>query len=157
MANKKLSLLNSDIQIESVSEKIMGENVLGLTKEVQTVVDGTDNFEVRLLLNKACFEHRIPYVYGGIFGFKGKMTTFLPGRTPCIECLYQEQEEVVPAVPVVGPIPGLIATLQVLEALKVILGVGDPLAGRLLSFDGEMMTFSYFDIRKRPECKIGSA
>jgi len=157
IAYEKLSLLNSDILIESICEEIMSENILRLIKGVQIVIDGTDNFETRLILNKACFEKKIPYVYGGIFGFKGKMTTFLPGRTICIECLYPKKEEVVPVIPVVGPIPGLIATLQVLEALKLILGLGDSLVGRLLSFDGETMVFSYFDIKKRPGCRICSA
>lgn len=157
VAYEKLSLLNSDIFIESICEEITRENILRLIKEVKIVVDGTDNFEARLLLNQACFEKRIPYIYGGVFGFKGKMTTFIPGRTPCIECLYQEQEELVQTVPIVGPIPGLIATLQVLEALKLIIEFGHPLAGKLLSFDGETMEFNYFDIKKRPGCKICSA
>ena len=157
VAYQRLSLLNSDVQIEPISEKIIDNNVLDLMKKVEIVIDGTDNFETRLLLNKACFGKKIPYVYGGIFGFRGNITTFLPGRTSCFECLYQEQRERVPTVPVVGPVPGLIATLQVLEALKVILGIGDLLAGRLLSFDGETMAFNYFDIVKRPECKICSA
>jgi molybdopterin/thiamine biosynthesis adenylyltransferase len=148
---------NSDVRIDSIGEKITSENVSGLMKGVEIVVDGTDNFEARLLLNKACFEKKIPYVYGGIFGFKGKITTFLPGRTPCFECLYQGQEEMVRTVPVVGPIPGLIAALQVLEVLKVILGVGDLLAGRLLSFNGETMAFNYLDIMRRSGCRICSA
>jgi adenylyltransferase/sulfurtransferase len=157
VAYKKLSQLNSDIHIDSIYAEITSENVLQLIKEAQIVIDGTDNFKTRLLLNKACFKKEIPYVYGGIFGFKGKMTTFIPGRTPCIECLYQEQEEVVPIVPVAGPIPGLIATLQVLEVLKLILGLGDPFAGKLLSFDGETMAFSLFEIQKRPGREVCSA
>jgi adenylyltransferase/sulfurtransferase len=157
IAYEKLSLLNSDIQIESICEEMTSENIRRLIKEVQIVIDGTDNFETRLILNKTCFEKKIPYIYGGIFGFKGKMTTFIPGRTACIECLYPKKEEVAPVVPVVGPIPGLIATLQVLEALKLIVEFGHPLAGKLLSFDGETMIFSYFDIKKRPGCQICSA
>lgn len=85
------------------------------------------------------------------------MTTFIPGRTPCIECLYPKQDELVQVVPVVGPIPGRIATLQVLEALKLIIELGHPLAGKLLSFDGETMAFNYLDIKKRPGCKVCSA
>jgi adenylyltransferase/sulfurtransferase len=157
VACKKLSLLNSDVQIESIGAKITSKNVSGLMKEVEIVIDGTDNFETRLLINKACFEKKIPYVYGGIYGFKGKITTFLPGRTPCFECFYQGQKAVAPTIPVVGPIPGLIAALQVLEVLKVILGMGDLLAGRLLSFDGETMAFNYLDIIRRSGCKICSA
>lgn len=157
VAYKKLSQLNSDIHIDAICTEITNENVLLLIKEAQIVIDGTDNFKTRLVLNKACFEKKIPYVYGGIFGFKGNMTTFLPGKTPCMECLFPQQEEVISVIPVVGPIPGLIATLQVVEALKLILEFGRPLAGRLLSFDGETMTFSYFDIKKRPECRICSA
>lgn len=157
VAHEKLSLLNSDILIESICEEITSENVLRLIKEVQIVIDGTDNFGTRLIINKACFKKGIPYIYGGIFGFKGKMTTFIPGRTPCIECLYLKKEEVASVVPVVGPIPGLIATLQVIEALKLIIEFGDPLAGRLLSFDGETMTFNYFNIKRRPDCQICSA
>lgn len=157
VAYKKLSLLNSDVQIESIYEKIIDKNVLDLMEKVEIVVDGTDNFETRLLLNKACFEKKIPYVYGGIFGFRGNITTFLPGRTSCFECLYRERGEMVSTVPVVGPLPGLIATLQVLEAMKLVLGMEDLLAGRLLSFDGETMAFNYFNIVKRPECRICSA
>ena len=157
VAYEKLSFLNGDISIEPISEEITNRNIFKLIQGVEIVIDGTDNFETRKVLNKACFEKKIPYIYGGIFGFKGKMTTFIPGRTPCIECLYPKQEERGSVVPVVGPIPGLIATLQVLDALKLIIEFGHPLAGKLLSFDGETMAFNYFEIRKRPDCQICSA
>ena len=157
VASEKLFLLNSDILIESFCQKITNENILSLIRKVHIVVDGTDNFETRLILNKACFEKGIPYIYGGIFGFKGRMTTFIPGRSPCMECLYPKKEEGSQVVPVVGPIPGLIAALQVLEALKLIIEFGKPLAGKLLSFDGETMGLRYFDIIKRPGCRICSA
>jgi molybdopterin/thiamine biosynthesis adenylyltransferase len=93
----------------------------------------------------------------GIVGLRGRMTTSIPGRTPCIECLYHRQEESVQVVSVVGPNPGLTATLQVLETLKLRIEFGDPLAGKLVSFDGETMVFNHFDIIKRPECKVCSA
>jgi len=93
----------------------------------------------------------------GVGGLGRLSAKFIPGRTPCLECLYPKQEEVAPVIPVVGPIPGLIAALQVIEALKLIIGFGVPLAGKLLSFDGETMEFSYFDIRRRPGCHICSS
>lgn len=157
VAFEKLSQLNSDILIESFCTEISNENILGLMKRVQIIIDETDNFQTRLLLNRACFGKRIPYVYGGIFGFKGKIATFIPGQTPCIECLYQNPEEVIPVVPVIGPIPGLIATLQVMEVVKWITEFRASLAGRLLSFDGETMNFSCFYIKRRPGCQICSA
>ena len=79
IAYERLSLLNSEIQIEPICEEITSENIPRLIKGVQIVIDGTDNFETRLILNKICFEKRIHYIYGGIFGFKGKVTTFIPG------------------------------------------------------------------------------
>lgn len=156
IASEKLSLLNSNILIESYCQEITSENILSLIKKVHIVVDGTDNFETRRILNKACFKKGIPYIYGGIFGLKGRMTTFIPGRSPCMECLYPKKEKGSQVVPVVGPIPGLIATLQVLEALKLIIEFGKPLAGKLFSFDGETMALSYFDIKKRPGCQVCS-
>ena len=155
-AGKRLLGLNSKIEVTPIPREIEEETVSELLRDIQIVVDGTDNFRTRLILNKACHSKRIPFVYGGIFGLKGSATTIISGQTPCLECFLTKDEETRLPIPAIGPVVGMIATIQVMEVLKLILQLGDLLAGELALFDGGRMSFRKLTIKKREDCPVCS-
>ena len=120
------------------------------------MVDGTDNFDTRYLLNRACYEKRIPYVYGGVFGFKGSVMTIIPEKTPCLACLLPQKEGTGSRIPAIGPWVATTAAIQAMEALKLILLIGEPLAGTLLVMDGIKMTFRKYVVKRRKDCSVCS-
>ena len=151
-AAEKLRILNDGIDVEPLIETIDDSNVSRLISGCDLVVDGTDNLETRLVLNAAALRNGIPFIHGAVYGFEGRVTTIVPGKTPCLGCIYRgtipQQKS-----PVVGPTPGVVGTLQATEAIKYIVGVGDLLTGRLLVYDGLRMRFTTLAIRKDPNCR----
>ena len=127
-----------------------------MIRVVDIVVDGTDHFRTRFLLKAACWRKRFSCVYGGIFGLKGSAMTIIPGQIPCLECFMTAKDEMASPIPAIGPFVGLIATIQTMEVLKIILHLGELLAGELLLFDGGRMIFRKFSIKKRNECSVCS-
>jgi molybdopterin/thiamine biosynthesis adenylyltransferase len=156
VAQRKLSKLNLEVEIIPIFTKITEENVFSIVDGVQVVVDGLDNFATRVLVNLACVKHKIPYIHGGVSRFRGLMTTIIPGKTPCLACVYPEGSPGGEGLGVLGAIPGLIANLQVLEAVKIIIGHGPSLAGKLLRFNGNDMKFQIDDIKRNESCKVCS-
>jgi molybdopterin-synthase adenylyltransferase len=156
VAQRRLSELNSDVKINPIALEIGEQNVSELIRDVDIVVDGTDRFRTRVVLNAACVREKIPYVYGGIYGLKGTVTAILPGQTPCLECFLTHKEATDSPIPVIGPIAGSIAAFQVMEVFKLILHLGDSLAGQLLVFDARKMTFRKFEIKRKPDCGVCS-
>jgi adenylyltransferase/sulfurtransferase len=154
IAAERLSYVNPLIEIVSTRVKITGENARELISGAHVVVDGMDNFPGRLSLNAACFRAGVPFVYGGIYGLKGMVTTIIPGKTPCLACMTSVPHEVQEGVPVLGAIPALIGSIQALETIKLITGIGRPLAGKLLSFDGELGQWSSLGTLKRDSCPV---
>ena len=125
------------------------------------VVDGTDNFETRYLTNDACYFLKKPNVYGSIFRFEGQASVFWPDRGPCYRCLFPQPPPpgLVPSCAeggVLGVLPGVIGGVQATEALKILLGVGEPLVGRLLLYDALAMRFDEVKLRRDPECPLCS-
>jgi adenylyltransferase/sulfurtransferase len=154
LARERLSQVNALIEIVSIRVKISDENAGDLIRGSDVVVDGMDNFPGRMILNAACFKAGVPFVYGGIYGLKGMVTTIIPGKTPCLACMTSVPHEVQEGVPVLGAIPALIGSIQALETIKVITGIGRPLAGRLLSFDGELGQWFSLGTLKRDSCPV---
>jgi adenylyltransferase/sulfurtransferase len=154
VAHKKLSRLNPDIEIIPISQKISGDNVQALIKDVQVVVDGLDNSATRLIVNEACVKQRIPYIYGGVSRLRGMATTIIPGKTPCLSCLNPEG---VSGLGVLAPAPSLISNIQALEAIKLVTGHPPSLAGRLLMFNGDDIKFSFYDIERNKNCTVCSS
>ncbi len=148
---EKLSQINPEITVEVFEGKIDENNVYDLTKNSDLILDAMDNFPTRYLLNRAALKHGVPFIHASIWGLEGRITTILPGKTPCLECVFPHAppKEV---FPVLGATPGVLATLQATEAVKVAVGIGKPLAGRLLVYDGEYMDFHELPIRKNPDC-----
>jgi molybdopterin/thiamine biosynthesis adenylyltransferase len=148
-AKEKLELLNPDIKVEAMKAKITRNNIFNLVGDY-LVVDALDNLPARLLLNKAAIKARLPLFHGAVYGFEGRATTVIPGRTACLRCLYQD---VLPGkIPVVGVTPAVIGCIQATEVIKYILDIGDLLEDRLLVYDGLSMKFSEVKLKKNPNC-----
>src|SRR5579862_7850604 len=151
--------LNPDIQIDRFETRLTSENALDILKDYDFVVDGTDNFPTRYLVNDACVLLGKTNVYGSIFRFEGQITIFGAPGGPCYRCLYPEPPPpgLVPSCAeggVLGVLPGIVGTIQAAETLKLIIGKGEPLIGRLLLFDALGMKFRELKLRKNPECPV---
>jgi adenylyltransferase/sulfurtransferase len=151
--------LNPLIRIDTFETRLSSENALDLFKDYDIIVDGTDNFPTRYLVNDACVLLGKPNVYGSIFRFEGQITIFGAPGGPCYRCLYPEPPPpgLVPSCAeggVLGVLPGIVGTIQAAETLKLIIGKGDPLIGRLLLFDALGMKFRELKLRKNPECPV---
>src|SRR5216683_2924459 len=158
-ARARLANLNPDIEIQSFETQLTSANALELFKDFDVIVDGTDNFPTRYLVNDACILLGKPNVYGSIFRFEGQATLFgMPGG-PCYRCLYPEPPPpgLVPSCAeggVLGVLPGIIGVIQATETLKLIMNVGEPLIGRFLIFDALRMKFRELKLRKDPDCPV---
>lgn len=150
-AREKLSRLNPAVELIPLNAMIADDNVDALTRGCDVILDALDNFPARYALNRASLRHGIPYVHASIWGLEGRLTTLVPGVTPCLECIFPKAP---PAerFPVLGATAGVLGTLQVTEAVKVVLGIGEPLLGRLLVYDGEYMQFQEIRVEKNPAC-----
>jgi adenylyltransferase/sulfurtransferase len=149
--------LNPGIQIDTHETKLTSENALEIFGDYDVIVDGTDNFPTRYLVNDACVLLGKPNVYGSIFRFEGQATVFAYDGGPCYRCLYPEPPPpgLVPSCAeggVLGVLPGIIGSIQANETIKLILGKGTPLVGRLLLFDALNMRFRELKLRKNPDC-----
>ncbi len=156
-AKKTLTLLNPDINVVGYDVRFGADNVLDILDGYDVVVDGTDNFPTRYLLNDAALIKRIPVVHGSIFRFEGQVTVFDPYIGPCYRCLLPEPPppELAPSCAeagVLGVLPGIIGSIQALEAIKLLLDLGDPLRGRLLAYDALEQSFRTFKVRRDPRC-----
>jgi molybdopterin/thiamine biosynthesis adenylyltransferase/rhodanese-related sulfurtransferase len=157
-AEKALVDLNPDVKIVKYEERLLSSNVDRIFGAGwDAIVDGCDNFPTRYLVNDASLFHKIPVIHGSIFRFDGQVTTFMPWDGPCYRCLYPEPPppELSPSCAeagVLGILPGIIGTLQATEAIKLILGKGDILKGRLLTYDSMKMTFRVLKLRRDDAC-----
>ncbi len=158
-ARERLADMNPNIEIQAFETKLSSENALELFQDFDIIVDGTDNFPTRYLVNDACILLGKPNVYGSIFRFEGQATVFGAPGGPCYRCLYPEPPPpgLVPSCAeggVLGVLPGIVGTIQAMETIKLILGSGDSLAGRLLLFDALGMKFRELKLRKNPACPV---
>jgi molybdopterin/thiamine biosynthesis adenylyltransferase len=157
IAQQKLSKLNPAIKIIPVFTEVTEENVSNMIKENEVVVDGLDNLVTRHIVNSACVNHKIPYIYGGVSRLRGMMTTIIPGKTPCLACVYPEKSQEEGKLGVLGVIPALIANFQSLETIKLLIGQPPSFAGKLLRFNGNDLKFRIDEIKKNEACKICSS
>jgi len=158
-AAEKMTAINPSLQVDKHEVALTSENALDIIKDYDYVVDGTDNFPTRYLTNDACVLLKKPNIYGSIFRFEGQATIFATEGGPCYRCLYPEPPPpgLVPSCAeggVLGILPGTIGLIQATETVKLILGVGQPLIGRLLLYDALGMKFRELKLRKNPECPI---
>jgi molybdopterin/thiamine biosynthesis adenylyltransferase/rhodanese-related sulfurtransferase len=156
-AKKTLTQLNPDVDVVTYDVRLGADNVLDIIDGYDVVVDGTDNFPTRYLLNDASLLKRVPVVHGSIFRFEGQVSVFQPYVGPCYRCLLPEPPppELAPSCAeagVLGVLPGIVGSIQALEAIKLILDLGDPLIGRLLAYDALEQSFRAFKVRRDPQC-----
>jgi sulfur-carrier protein adenylyltransferase/sulfurtransferase len=159
-AKRTIEALNPDVTVKVFKERLTSDNVDRILGEGwDAIVDGADNFPTRYLLNDASVWHEIPVVHGSIFRFEGQTTVFKPNEGPCYRCLFPEPPppELAPSCAeggVLGVLPGIVGSLQANEALKLVLGIGDTLVGRLLLFDALETTFTEISLRRDPDCPV---
>ncbi len=156
-AKKTLTLLNPDVNVVAHDMRLDASNVVELLSQYDIVVDGADNFPSRYLLNDASLVTGTPVVHGSIFRFDGQVTVFLPHDGPCYRCFLPEPPpaELAPSCAeagVLGVLPGIVGSIQALEAIKLILGLGESLSGRLLAYDSLDQDFRTYRIRRDPNC-----
>lgn len=154
--------LNPDVNVVTIKERLNSKNVLGIFKDYDIIVDGTDNFPTRYLINDACVMTNKPLVSGAILRFEGQVTTIIPGEGHCYRCLFEEAPPpgLVPSCQeagVLGVLPGVIGALQATEVLKLILGKGKPLMNQLLIYDALGVNFRKVKVPKNPDCNVCGA
>jgi sulfur-carrier protein adenylyltransferase/sulfurtransferase len=160
-ARDRLLDINPGIQVDVYNEPFTSENAFRIAEPYDLIIDGTDNFPTRYLVNDVCVLTGKPNVYGSIFRFEGQVSVFWAKHGPCYRCLFPEPPPpgMVPSCAeggVFGVLPGTIGTLQATEALKLILGIGEPLLGRLLLYDALAQSFDEVRLKKNPRCRICS-
>ncbi len=161
-ARETIADINPNVEVVGYETRLTSENALEIFKNYDVVADGTDNFPTRYLVNDACVLLGKPNVYGSIFRFEGQASVFYAQQGPCYRCLYPEPPPpgLVPSCAeggVLGVLPGIIGSIQALETIKLILGYGQPLIGRLLLFDALNMKFRELKLRKNPDCPVCGA
>jgi molybdopterin-synthase adenylyltransferase len=155
-AQEKLTNLNPGIEVEIRKDEINEETLPALMAGCDLVVDGLDNFPTRYLINEQIFRQGIPFIYGGILGLMGMATVIQPGQTPCLKCLFP-QAPPPQKFPVLGTTPGIIGLIEANEAIKLLVGFGTLLTGRLLVYNGLDMRFSEVQIESSPDCPVCSS
>ena len=158
-ARERLVEINPNVKLTTYNERLTKNNVMRILKDYDIVLDGTDNFQTRYLVNDACVFTKKPFVYGSIFRFDGQATVFYPGKGPCYRCLFAEPPPpgMVPSCAeggVLGILPGVIGVIQATEVVKLLLGKGDLLIGRLLLYDALKMNFREVKFRRNPKCPV---
>jgi len=156
-AKKTLSALNPDVNVVTYDVRLGADNILDIIDGYDLIVDGTDNFPTRYLVNDASLLKGIPVVHGSIFRFEGQVTVFAPHEGPCYRCFVPQPPpaELAPSCAeagVLGVLPGIVGSIQAIEAIKVLLGLGDPLIGRLLAYDALEESFRTFRLHRDPAC-----
>ncbi|MFQ5780837.1 MAG: ThiF family adenylyltransferase [Nitrospiria bacterium] len=161
-AHEKITALNPDVRVIPYHEYLTAQNALEIFKAYDYIIDGTDNFPVKFLINDAAHFAQKPFIHGGIIRFEGQLFTILPSESACYRCIFPEPPPtgVVPSCQeagVLGALAGLIGTLQGTEVLKLILGIGKPLTNRILTYDALRITFREVPIRRNPNCPLCGA
>ena len=158
-AKRKMEAVNPDVRVVTHQTWVGAENILEIIRDYDFVIDGTDNFAAKFLINDACVMAGIPYSHAGVLHFIGQTLTVLPNRSPCYRCVFPEPPppNSIPTCSqagVLGVLPGVIGTIQATEAIKYLLGVGDLLTGRLLVYDAEGMDFHISPIARKRDCPV---
>ena len=160
-AEKRLTQLNPDIKLNIFSERLKADNVAGIIQNYDVVVDGSDNFAAKFLLNDACVMNNIPLIHAGVLRYGGQVLTILPGQSACYRCIFPEPPPAnsVPTCQEAGilnTVAGIIGLIQATEVIKLIVGAGQPLTNRLLVFDALEMSFRTIEIQQNKNCPVCS-
>jgi molybdopterin/thiamine biosynthesis adenylyltransferase len=157
IAAKKIHQINPEVKVEPIPENARRSNIDQIVKGMDCVVDGLDNMKTRYLLNRACARHGIPYVYGAAIGLEGTLSVFHPPETPCLECIFPNIDDrylqTCETRGILSATPGIIGTMQAMETIKLITGIGETLKRKLMVCDFSDMSFITIDIYERPNCQ----
>ncbi len=159
-ARRRLLSLNPGCRVTMIAERLEGEALIGEAAKADVVVDGSDNFTTRFTVNEACVKAHRPLVSGAVIRFEGQVSVFYPGRdnSPCYACLYNDdaraEAETCTQTGVAAPLPGIIGSIQAMETLKLLVGAGQPLTGRLLRLDALAMQWTSLRLEKDPSCRV---
>ena len=153
-AAEKIGALNPDVDVKAVRGVVDEDNAEELLSDSDAVVDALDNWRTRFLLNRVCVEHGTPLIHAGISGLYGQAMTIIPGEGPCLRCVLPETPPEAPRFPVLGTTAGLFAMIEAMETVKVLLGLGEPLVGRMLVFDGSDTSFMFIDVKRLRTCPV---
>ena len=156
-AKDKIEALNPDVNVETYETRFGQENAIDLIKPYDIVIDGVDNFPAKFLINDACYFSRKPLIHGGILRFEGRVFSILPGQSACYRCIFEQPPPagLVPSCQeagIIGAVAGIIGTIQATEAIKIVLGIGQPLTNRILDFDAQKTTFREIKTKRNPKC-----
>ena len=160
-AKETMENLNPDVEVVPYTERLTSGNIMDVIMDYDVVIDGSDNFPTRYLVNDACVLLKKPLSHGSIFRFEGQATTIIPGKGPCYRCIFETPPppDLAPSCQeagVLGVLPGIIGVIQATEVIKLILGKGDLLVGELLLYDSLKMDFKRLKIRRNPKCPVCS-
>ncbi len=158
-AREKIAALNPDVTVVPIHDRLTAKNALDVVKAFDVIIDGTDNFPSKFLINDTAVLANKPLIHGGILRFTGQVLTIIPGKSACYRCLFKTPPPagLVPSCQeagVLGALAGIIGTIQATEALKLILGVGQPLTDRLLTYDALTTQFRNVPLRRNPKCPV---
>lgn len=154
VAVEKLRRLNPEVRVRGVKTVITEELLEELVPQVDVVLDGLDNWRTRFLVNRICVRHRKPFIHAGIHGMYGQLLVVIPGRTPCLQCLIPREPPEIRPFPVLGTTPGIMALMQVTEAIKLLTGVGELALNKLIVYDGYTMTFREVQVKRSGRCPV---
>ena len=154
-----MQAINPDVKVNTYRKFITSENIMDIIKDYDFIIDGTDNFPAKFLINDACVMAQKPFSHAGIIRFKGQLMTYVPGEGPCYRCVFKDPppKDAVPTCKqagVIGAMGGVIGSLQAMEAIKYIIGKGELLTGRLLTYDALSMTFRTIKLPKNHDCPV---
>jgi adenylyltransferase/sulfurtransferase len=144
--------MNSGLHVEPHALRFSEKNATGIIQGMDVVIDCLDNFESRYVLNETCVKTGVPFIHGGVRGLRGEVTTILPGKTPCLRCLFPDSSGAKEVIPVFGVTASATASFQAMEAIKLISGFGRLLTGRILYIHGKEMEFYTVEFRRRTDC-----
>jgi molybdopterin/thiamine biosynthesis adenylyltransferase len=153
-ARKRIKSLNPKVKVQISLGELTENTAPEIIGDVNVVVDGLDNWKTRFILNNYCVQKRIPFIHAGVSEFYGQITTIMPRKGPCLRCIFPREPHETGVIPVFGATPAVIASLQVMEVIKLLIGIGRPLVGRMLFLDGEEMVIETAEIKRNPECPI---
>jgi molybdopterin/thiamine biosynthesis adenylyltransferase len=155
-AKKRLRALNPEVEIATVLKEVTEDTISQIVGKVDAVVDGLDNWKTRFMVNDYCVRNRIPFVHAGVSQFYGQITTVVPGEGPCLRCIFPKEPPETRTNPIFGGTPSALASLQAMEVIKCLTGIGKLLVGRMLFLDGEEMSIETAEIKKNPNCPVCS-